>query len=375
MKYKAIIGLGFGDEGKGLFTDYLSASHPNSLVVRYNGGQQAGHTVVSQNFRHVFSNFGSGTFRGIPSYFSKYCTVYPLAILKELEILISKGINPVLYIDKLTPVTTPLDIAFNQKYSSYGTVGVGFGSTLQREENLFSLKFLDLYYSNVFQSKLENIRSYYNEFRDLDIRDFINSIDIIKKLDNIKISDGLPKQFDSYIFEGAQGLLLDKDIGFFPFVTRSNTGSVNIVNILGNQELEFFLITRAYQTRHGMGPLSNEGIPNNIKLDLLETNIENRYQGKFRYGILDLSLLEYAIQRDEYILNSKDKNLVITCLDQIESEYRFTYEDKIIYSSNEMEFVSKIAEILKIKNVYISRSDISENIKKLTFFQNQNQTF
>lgn len=368
MEYKAIIGLGFGDEGKGLFTDYLSSREPDSIVIRFNGGQQAGHTVASGSFHHVFSNFGSGTFRGIPSYFSSHCTVYPVAIIRELDILLSKGVNPVLYIDNLTPVTTPYDIAYNHKNSLHGTVGVGFGATLQREENFYSLKFIDLFYPYILEKKLESIRSYYQDFRNLDLTDFFHSVEKIKNSRNIINTDGIPSGFKSFIFEGAQGLLLDQNIGFFPFVTRSSTGTKNILNLIGEKEIDLYLVTRAYQTRHGSGPLSNESIPNNIKISINETNIENQYQGKFRYGILDLSLLEYAITRDKYIKSSKNKNLVITCLDHIESEYRFTYNNKILYSKNEMDFISKISEILNIKEIFLSRTEFSENIEKYSDF-------
>jgi adenylosuccinate synthase len=96
MEGKIIIGLGFGDEGKGITTDYLCSQYPDgSIVVRFSGGQQAGHTVIHNGIKHVHSNFGSGTLRNIPSYFSEHCTVYPNTIKKERSVLLSKGIDPI----------------------------------------------------------------------------------------------------------------------------------------------------------------------------------------------------------------------------------------------------------------------------------------
>src|SRR5262245_8541204 len=99
-----IVGLGFGDEGKGLATDYFCSRHKNALVIRFNGGQQAGHTVFFKSGRkHIFSNFGAGSLRGVPTYWSKYCTFSPGFFLDELKLL---KISPKFFIDKCCPVTT-----------------------------------------------------------------------------------------------------------------------------------------------------------------------------------------------------------------------------------------------------------------------------
>src|SRR5271157_842973 len=138
----AVIGLGFGDEGKGLVTDYLCSQLSDPLVIRYSGGQQAGHTVYFNNIKHIFSNFGSGTLRGAPTYWSKFCTVDPVGIVNELNILLEKGIKPLLYIDDECQITTPFDKIFNQTSTNNlnnGTCGVGFGATIQRVEDHYSL--------------------------------------------------------------------------------------------------------------------------------------------------------------------------------------------------------------------------------------------
>ena len=81
---KVVIGANYGDEGKGLMTDYFSAALKDAIVVRFNGGGQAGHTVTTEDGkRHVFGNICSGSFVGLPSYFSSYFVVNPITFNKE----------------------------------------------------------------------------------------------------------------------------------------------------------------------------------------------------------------------------------------------------------------------------------------------------
>lgn len=367
MAHKTVIGLGFGDEGKGLFTDYLCSQSTNPLVIRFSGGQQAGHTVISKGIRHVFSNFGAGTLKGAPSYFSKFCTIDPVGIVNELSALLDKGFEPLLFIDANCPVTTPYDVSYNQNNNKHGSCGVGVGDTINREESYYSLTFGDLFYPWVLETKLKLIKDFYSGHHDAPLTNFLECCDIITHSTYIKKTNGLPSNNYSYIFEGSQGLLLDKNYGFFPHVTRSNTGTKNVLSLLGHETLSLYLITRAYQTRHGDGPLSNETIPHNISKNPLETNITNTYQGPLRVALLDVSLLEYAINKDDYLRTASNKSLVITCLDHIKNEYRFTYQNAIVCCSNEAEFVSKIASILNIHTVYISASDDSKDIRAFSY--------
>ena len=149
----AVIGLGFGDEGKGMVTNYLSSKFVDTFVVRYSGGPQAGHTVCTKNgFRHIFSNFGSGTLNATSTYWSELCPIDPEAIVREKQVLFEKGFNPRLYIDNKCPVITPYDRIKNQNSSSdklNGTCGIGFGATIQREEDHYSLTAKDLFYASV----------------------------------------------------------------------------------------------------------------------------------------------------------------------------------------------------------------------------------
>jgi adenylosuccinate synthase len=377
MRHSAVIGLGFGDEGKGIATDFLCSQSSNPLVVRFSGGHQAGHTVVYNGIRHVFSSFGSGTLRGVPTYFSKFCTISPIAIYNEYKDLEKKGITPTLYIDKDCPIITPYDKLNNiqeEVENKHGSCGVGFGSTIEREENNYHLLAGDFFYPSVFKIKLKMIRDYYLKDGGLDVSDFLGCCNWLMSCNNIKIVnewDVACITFSELIYEGSQGLLLDKDIGFFPNVTRSNTGTKNLFAIkkhpcvsleIDPLELKIYIVTRAYQTRHGNGEMTNLDIPHNIKSNPLETNVRNKYQGDFRRSLLDLDLLEYAKEKDDHI---REATLVITCLDHVVNEYRFTYKGEIVCCDNEKDFVTRIAKILKCDKVLLSHSDESKNIDRI----------
>ncbi len=367
MSSKVVIGAGFGDEGKGLVTDWLCRSCATPLVIRFSGGQQAGHTVCANGLRHVFSNFGSGTLQGTPSYFSPFCTVEPVGLINELNILLDKDVQPLLFIDARCPVTTPYDIARNQEHHPHGSCGVGAGDTINREEQHFSLTFGDLFSPWVLETRLDLLRRFfYKEYADVSLEAFLDCCAAVVSSPCICRTNGLPKgEWSDLIYEGSQGLLLDQHYGFFPYVTRSNTGTANALALHNGGEMEVWLVSRAYQTRHGDGPMSNEHLPHNIAANPQETNVGNRFQGEFRRSLLDLDLLEYAISRDALIRSSPNRHLVITCLDQVRNELRFTRHGQIICCDDEANFVRRIAATLGFSSVYGSSSDDGGKIRQM----------
>lgn len=355
-KIKVVIGTNFGDEGKGVVVDYLVKNSDNPLVVRFSGGQQAGHTVTIGKKSHVFSNFGSGTLRGAPTYLSKFVTIDPVGIVNELNILKKLGLEPILYIDADAPITTPYDKLHNQNYQRdliNGTCGLGVGSTINREENFYSFTFSDLYFHDVVDIKLNSIKHFYNTKIVVFTDEFVDSVFQLINNPNIKLTHGIPDGYN-LIFEGSQGLLLDQHYGFFPNVARTNTGTTNINELVGDN-FDIYLVSRSYQTRHGNGPMTNENIYHDIKINPNETNVNNEYQGKFRRSILDVSLMEYAINKDKIIRNSKNINLVITCMDHLD-EFVFTYKNKLIVCEDKYDFIRKISDLLKIKNIYTNNT-------------------
>ena len=386
-----VIGAGFGDEGKGLITDYLCSHLSKPLVVRFSGGHQAGHTVVlPDGKRHVFSNFGSGTLRNIPTYWSKFCTFDPAGILKEVEKLNSIDINPTIYIDNLCPVITPYDILYNRQKDAkenHGTCGIGFGATLEREENHYGLHVMDLFYPKVLEIKLNAIVDYYTSLGiaipkagitniNKEFLDYVNKLKSSKlfNLFTVNEKDFFDKthldslDIDNFVFEGSQGILLDREFGFYPNVTRSNTTSKNAIHLIDKYGLDpttTIYVSRAYQTRHGEGPMSFEEFPVVINENPNETNVTNQYQGNFKRTLLDIDLLQYAIHCDKQVNTSSDSIFALTCLDQVEKEMIWYRRDELTYGLVYNHFIKMLQNSLDIVTILISNSDCSENIKSI----------
>jgi len=341
MNAKIVIGLGFGDEGKGLTTDYLCQQSDKPIVIRFNGGQQAGHTVLKDGVRHVHSNFGSGTLRGVPSYFTEHTSVYLNTMQVEYGALKDKGVNPELYVHPLTKLTTPYDVAWNRMTESknrHGSCGLGVAATMKRNwESPYKLYAVDLTYKKVFNQKLDSIAQYYREllktrtseehtlFYDLMVPEMVK---FVQNMENpiFNVMDyGYLTSFEDLIFEGAQGIMLDMEHGVFPNVTCSHTTSKNALEICQKFDIyaELFYITRCYQTRHGNGWMSPTGDIELINNEH-ETNVSNPWQGDFRIGELDYDLLNHALAIDNVYSVNQSKTLVVTCLDQ-RPEFKFEY--------------------------------------------------
>lgn len=161
-----ILGLGYGDEGKGLTTSYLAKVHPNSIVIRFNGGHQAAHTVYYDiDKKHIFSCIGSGTIYGAPTYWSKHCTFSPILFWSEYK---SLPVTPKIFIDIDCPITTHYDVLYNRAIeltrgaNRHGSCGLGFGATVNRHNiDHVKLNISDILNSNSFNKKLAHINEYY----------------------------------------------------------------------------------------------------------------------------------------------------------------------------------------------------------------------
>lgn len=328
-KAKIVIGLGFGDEGKGITTDFLAQQNPDSIVIRFSGGQQAAHTVIIDNKKHIHSSFASGSLRGLPSYFSEHCTIHPVFLYNERKELMQKGGNIELHIHPLAKITTPFDVWQNKNNSknlAHGSCGKGVGATMKRHEGLYKLHAIDLIAPReMLIEKLKAIAYYYGYNDNKELKEELQYfLEIIEKL-NWNISDyNYLNSYNNLIFEGSQGILLDMDHGIFPNVTYANTTSKNAHEIckkLNIYNIEMYYVTRSYLTRHGNGWMSNEKdliLKNNEE----ETCVYNEYQKELRFGNLDYDLLNYALKLDAAYTSSIKKNLIITCLDQIDEKFK-----------------------------------------------------
>jgi adenylosuccinate synthase len=347
---KIVIGLGYGDEGKGRTVDFLCAQTPDSIVVRFSGGQQCGHTVMIEDKKHIFSNFGSGTLRGCTTYFSEHTTIYPTTLFKEMNILGELGHEPKLTIHPLANLTTPFDVLANRACEdnlSHGTCGLGVGKTMHRQiSSPHKVYAIDLLHPHTLVEKVEKIADWYG-IRYSDHTEYVDRW--VRAVISIKwdIQDYSFLLGKNLIFEGSQGVLLDMDHGVFPHVTYSSTTSKNAIEIcewLGLTRCDVFGVTRSYHTRHGNGPFKQEHIE--LKHTEEETNVTNEYQGVFKVGKLDVDLLRQAIETDKIYSGRLNRmfTLVVTCVDQYEASDELLlastyYDEMLVFSSpvNEVE--------------------------------------
>jgi len=355
---KVVIGANFGDEGKGLMTDFFATQGYSTIVARFNGGAQAGHTVVTpRNKEHVFSHFGSATMDNIPTYLSKFFILNPILFNNERRGLLQTmqtDTLPAMYVDPECVVTTPYDMMVNQIVemsrgtNRHGSCGYGINETVKRSEHQeFSLLLTDLHDIDGLCDTLRRIRDVYvpQRLKDLGIADipamFQSPITSDSTIDafisdcqefrsRIKLTGpDILGEFHTVVMEGAQGLLLDQNSVFFPHVTHSNTGLANVESLLSHipdaVDVEVVYVTRCYLTRHGAGPLPNEvnDLPYPRIVDT--TNIPNDWQGTLRFGVLDVDFLKENILRDvrDNTRRAMKLSLAVTCLDQVDDYVKY----------------------------------------------------
>ena len=385
---QAVIGAQFGDEGKGKVSDHYAAEFgSDGIVIRFNGGAQAGHTVVTPDgLRHVFSHIGSGAFAGAATFLARFFVSNPILFLREIEVLAAKGVRPLVYVDPHSPVTTPYDMMINQiiererGMDRHGSCGIGFGETIERNLTpAYALTASDLDDTGTLAAKLDAIRRAYAPVRlarlgfgaafafnthlflsDAILEHFV--ADAHRFLQWATVADiQTATRGRRLLFEGAQGLLLDQDRGFFPHVTRSNTGLHNVLalaNDLGLERLEVTYVTRAYLTRHGAGPLPHE-LPEQPYPGVTDaTNVPNAYQGVLRLAWLDLDLLQRAIVTDladatQIPALTVTPRLAITCLDQVGDAKATYYRSGLQRQTTVESFGAAVAKTVDISEVLL----------------------
>lgn len=330
MKARVVIGANYGDEGKGLIVDYLCATEGAGVVVRFNGGAQAGHTVVTPDgLRHVFHHVGSGAFCGVPTFLSKYFVVNPIVFFREMDELKTKLVEPpVVFADPQCKVTTFADMIINQRKEDkrgikrHGSVGLGLHETMQRSQlPSMCITMADLWNRpKNFRDRLAESCGKWAEYRtgavieraDEMIEKFIAGCDQFAE----HVHPAGIGQCKDPVFEGAQGLLLDQDNkASWPHVTHSKTGMHNVRALcaqMGITEITAYYVSRTYLTRHGAGPLPGE---DDTLQHADDTNLAHAYQGPLRFAPLNINELYDRAMRDSTGVNNA--RLVFTHCDQL----------------------------------------------------------
>ena len=276
-----VIGTQWGDEGKGKVVDWLT-DHAQG-VVRFQGGHNAGHTLVIGGKKTVLHLIPSGILRpGVRCYIGNGVVVSPQALLDELATLENAGIEVQgrLTISDACPLILPYHAALDQARESakgerkIGTTGRGIGPAYEDKVARRAIRLQDLFHRKRFAAKLGEVLDYHNFV----LKQYFNArpVDFQKTLDQTlalaerfrpmvgdvpRLLFEAGKRGENLLFEGAQGTLLDVDHGTYPYVTSSNcvAGAAAAGSGVGPQALHYVLgITKAYTTRVGGGPFPTE---------------------------------------------------------------------------------------------------------------------
>lgn len=376
-----IADLGYGDAGKGSIVDFLARDTGTHTVVRYNGGAQAAHNVITPDGRHhTFAQFGSATFLpGVRTHLSRFMLVHPLAMLAEERHLQSVGVSdafPRLTVERDALIITPYQQAANRIKEIargdglHGSCGMGIGETMSdwlaygrdvllagdladRAAVMRKLHFLR-------EAKLAQLTGFLRGKPDSsqiqgELAAFVDP-DLIEATADVylhwsnqvrvvgpeylgsAIQDG-----GTVIFEGAQGVLLDEWWGFYPYNSWSTLTYRNADTLLGEAgydgNIQRLGLTRAYMTRHGAGPMVTEDAGMTAALPDSH-NLNNAWQHGFRVGPLDLPALRYALRvvgragSPEGVAPRVD-GLVVTHLDRLQTQAEWRICDQYISEQNE----------------------------------------
>jgi len=289
MSNIVVVGAQWGDEGKGKVIDFFTPKY--DYVVRYQGGNNAGHTVNISGEKFILHLIPSGILHK-----KKVCiigngvVVDPAALVEEIEMLHEKGINTDgrLFISNQAHVIFPYHKVIDELKevkkggTKIGTTKKGIGPCYADKVARNGIRILDIYNTNVFREKLkENIeekntvlKSLYG-FKGFDFEEIYKAYTVLgKRIEKYVAETGIMlydavRNGKSVLFEGAQGTMLDVDFGTYPFVTSSNSsaGGACIGSGLGPTEIDKVIgVAKAYTTRVGEGPF-----PTEFTDDLMET--------------------------------------------------------------------------------------------------------
>ncbi|WP_374399604.1 adenylosuccinate synthase [Niveibacterium sp.] len=276
-----VVGTQWGDEGKGKVVDWLT-DHAHG-VVRFQGGHNAGHTLVIKGQKYALNLIPSGIMRdGVRCYIGNGVVVNAEHLLYEIDKLEAGGIEvrSRLMVSEGCPLILPyhqkLDLAREARRgeAKIGTTGKGIGPTYEDKVARRALRVLDLFYPDLFAEKLRENLDYHNfvltkylggeavDFQQVYDASMANAARVLPLVGDVSAAlHAVNRRGENLLFEGAQGTLLDVDHGTYPFVTSSNcvAGAASPGAGVGPNMLHYILgITKAYTTRVGAGPFPSE---------------------------------------------------------------------------------------------------------------------
>lgn len=367
MRSIAVIGKNFGDEGKGLAVASLSRVLGKPLIVKHNGGAQAGHTVedAAAAWRFVHHQIGAGAEYGAPTLFAEHFMPDLYQLGKEVADFTQLfGFVPLLYSEKTARVTTIDDVLLNMGAEAargdarHGSCGMGIDECVQRNRagHGLSVEEVAAWNETELLQRLRELRTRYTKERaavlgidrgnpyfellgnDTVLQNYVAEVKAnIGLLTLVNANPDWLLQFEHLIFESGQGLLLDEDHeAYAPHLTSSKTGMHNPASFLAKRGLtldEAIYVTRSYVTRHGAGPLPCETaraeLPG-VGADL--TNQPNEWQGTLRFARHEsMDAFFSPVERDKdsvhMFSSARDTKLSILITHLNETGNRLYFED------------------------------------------------
>lgn len=333
--HKVVLGLGYGDEGKGMAVAHevarALAFGLRPLVVRFNGGPQAAHNVRVQTedgeiLHHTHSQFGSGALLGAKTILTKGMLFDPLSVASEashLSFVTKRDVMPELMVDKACPVVLPIHAYANRQLERnrgerrHGSTGRGIGAARMCEHACKSgdvdpdmlIDVRSLFDATSLHDKTRFwtdwiSRRYAIDMPETDMRLAEDLADGMRHLVEcgLRVTEFADETVRSsmhdghcVIFEGSQGLLLDERYGMFPHVTYGDMTADGAFDVAG-RVLPVMGVTRSYQTRHGAGPLLTEGTYDAPE----EDNGTTEWAGGFRTGLFDADKFELVTSCERF---------------------------------------------------------------------------
>ena len=275
-----VIGAQWGDEGKGKIIDLLTRQ--SNAVVRFQGGHNAGHTLVIEGDKTILHLIPSGIFNDVDCIIANGVVLHLPTLFDEITLLQQKGANieHKLHISKLCPLIFPSHIALDNAKEkilgskAIGTTGRGIGPAYEDKVARRAIHLFDIFHTEQFLEKLHGLMEYHNfllvnyyNAKSLDIQavgdEWLSYADKVKPYvkDTTDFLNSINNSDANILFEGAQGTMLDIDHGTYPYVTSSNTvaGAASAGTGLGPRDFNHVLgIIKAYTTRVGSGPFPTE---------------------------------------------------------------------------------------------------------------------
>ena len=384
MSTDVLLGLQWGDEGKGKIVDFISNDY--DLIARFQGGPNAGHTILINQKKYVLHTIPSGIFNeNVQNLIGNGVVIDPITLCKELELLENVGVDysKNLMISRkahlIIPTHKHLDAAseLSKGKRKIGSTLRGITPTYMDKTGRNGLRIGDIEL-NSFEKKLndlikkhKSILNFYNYDKDIQIEidEWIESVEKIKKIKFVNSSyflNDFMSKGKKILAEGAQGTLLDIDFGTYPFVTSSNTISAGACNGLGlppNKINEVIGVFKAYCTRVGNGPFPTELKGKSGEIMAEKGNEFGSTTGRARRcGWIDLPALKYAININGVTKLSMMKSDVLSGFDKIKVCTAYKLNGK---TSSELPFDMNSTEITPLYESFDCWKEDISNIKSV----------